>query len=98
MRRRTKNAAVRLEAVPEPPVSKHPPGGYDERTIAEALEVVRHQTRVLEIRSRVAAASGGLAPIRPPALASVASLGRAAREIELEEATAAIRDAQAALD
>ena len=103
MARQTKKATVaRLEVVPEPPAFEHPAGGYSDDEFAEAIEIVRHQALVLKIRSRVAALSAGLPltlaePTQRHEPVSLLKVRRDAREIELEEATAALRDAQAAL-
>lgn len=69
--RRAKHA-VALAAVPPPaPAPTRPAAGYDARTVAEAAEILRHQALVLGVRSRVAAAAGGLAPIAEPAQAAL---------------------------
>src|SRR5689334_7983714 len=55
---------AKLAVVPSPaPAPNRPPAGYDARTVAEAAEILRHQTLVLGVRSRVAAAAGGLPPV-----------------------------------
>jgi chromosome segregation ATPase len=98
MARRAKPAAEPVVSLAPPP-SPHPPGGYDARTVAEAAEIIRHQSDVLEIRGRVATAAGGLRPLRAEAAAPlpVARLGLEAREAELAVATAALRDAETTL-
>src|SRR3954468_9518998 len=95
MARRAKPAAEPVVSLAPPP-SPHPPGGYDARTVAEAAEIIRHQTHVLEVRARIATAAGGVRPLHsePPAILPVARLGLEAREAELAVATAALRDAE----
>jgi DNA repair exonuclease SbcCD ATPase subunit len=82
-----------------PPPSPHPPGGYDARTVAEAAEIIRHQSHVLEIRARVATAADGVRPLHVDGAPSVqvAHLGLEAREVELAAATAALREAETTL-
>src|SRR3954447_7974400 len=98
MARRAKPAAEPAVSLAPPP-SPHPPGGYDARTVAEAAEIIRHQSHVLEVRARIATAAGGVRPLRSeqPAAVPVARLGLEAREAELAVAAAALRDAEEAL-
>src|SRR3954447_1627414 len=95
MARRAKPAAEPAVSLAPPP-SPHPPGGYDARTVAEAAEVIRHQTHVLEVRARIATAAGGVRPLPSERRAPlpVARLGLEAREAELAVAAAAVGDAE----
>jgi septal ring factor EnvC (AmiA/AmiB activator) len=94
MARRAKLAAV-ASAV-ETPAPRRPSGGYDDRTVAEAAAILRHQTNVLAIRARVAAAARGLGA--PEAgLASLVALPVAAAP-QLDEATATLHAASERLE
>src|ERR671931_402850 len=102
MARRTKPAAV-ASAPPvadsEPPAAGPAPAGYSESELTKAFEIIRRHAMVLRVRSRVAAAALGVPPdefeAEPPRLRAVDG---DARHVELESDTAALRDAQAALD
>ena len=97
MARRAKPAAEPVVSLAPPP-SPHPPGGYDARTVAEAAEIIRHQSHVLEVRARIATAAGGVRPLHsdPPASAPAGRLGLEGREAELtaREANLAEREAR----
>src|SRR5438552_16831659 len=95
---RNAKRATRLEAVPELPAVAPPAGGYSHDEFMAAVDIVRHQALVLQVRSRIAASAAGL-PVRTPAEpVSLVTVRREARDVELEEASAVLRDAQAALD
>src|SRR5262249_2213013 len=105
MGRRAKRGVARLEVVAPPPAPRHPPGGDDERSFNAGPEIVRHQAGVLAVRSRVAAAAGGLAPTRAaepaPERAPEAPEGEreelAEARARLAERTEALAQAEAAL-